>query len=154
MELHGGNIIAGVVSRSGARTLRGTDPALAIDLDPAFHEATDDEVDRALTAAAAAFPEYRRQPPEAIARLLEAIAAELERRGDALIARARAETALPEARLTGERARTCAQLRMFAGLVREGSWVDARIDRALPDRQPMPRPDLRRMLVPIGPVAV
>jgi len=65
-----------------------------------------------------------------------------------------AETALPEARLTGERGRTMGQLRMFADLIREGSWVEARIDTALPDREPLPRPDLRRMLVPMGPVAV
>ena len=67
---------------------------------------------------------------------------------------AHAETALPTQRLAGERARTANQLRMFAALVREGSWVDARIDRALPARTPLPRPDIRRLLIPIGPVAV
>ena len=68
---------------------------------------------------------------------------------------AHAETALPVAeRLTGERGRTVKQLRMFAELAREGSWVDARIDRAIPERKPLPRPDIRRMLIPIGPVAV
>jgi alpha-ketoglutaric semialdehyde dehydrogenase len=147
-------MIAGAVLKTGGRTFQGVDPTTGTALDPVFHEATDDEVDRALTAAAAAFPSYGRLPGAAIARFLDAIASELEALGDALLARARAETALPEARLTGERGRTCAQLRMFAGLVRDGSWVDARIDRALPDRKPLPRPDLRRMLVPIGPVAV
>jgi 2,5-dioxopentanoate dehydrogenase len=154
MELQGGNLIAGVVSSAGPRTFRGVDPTTAKELDPVFHEATEDEVDRALTAAAAAFPEYRRQSPDTIARFLEAIATEIEGLGDTLLQRARAETGLPEARLTGERGRTVGQLRMFADLVREGSWVDARIDRALPDRKPLPRPDLRRLLVPIGPVAV
>ena len=68
---------------------------------------------------------------------------------------AHAETALPVAeRLAGERGRTVKQLRLFAELVREGSWVDARIDRAIPDRQPLPKPDIRRMLIPLGPVAV
>ena len=154
MTLHGGNLIAGAVSKSGARTFRGRDAASHADLEPGFVEATEDEVDRALTAAAQAFPEYRRKTPESIAAFLEAIASEIEALGDALITRARTETALPEARLTGERGRTCSQLRLFAELVREGSWVDARIDHALPDRKPLPRPDLRRMLIPIGPVAV
>src|SRR5262245_15028533 len=154
MELHGGNLIGATVSKTGAKTFRGSDPAVGSELEPAFHDATEEEVDRALTAAAAALPIYRRQSPEAIARFLEAIASELEAQGDALIARAKAETALPEARLVGERGRTCSQLRLFAELVREGSWVDARIDRALPDRKPLPRPDLRRMLVPMGPIAV
>jgi alpha-ketoglutaric semialdehyde dehydrogenase len=154
MELHGGNLIGGTVSKAGARTFRGVDPTSGRELDPAFHEAGEDEVDRALVAAAEAFETYKRRPPETIARFLETIAAELEALGEALIRRAQQESALPEARLTGERGRTCGQLRMFAELVREGSWVDVRIDRALPDRKPLPRPDLRRMLVPLGPVAV
>jgi NADP-dependent aldehyde dehydrogenase len=74
--------------------------------------------------------------------------------GDDLIERAHRETGLPEARLIGERGRTVGQLKQFAHVVREGSWVDARIDTAIPDRQPAPKPDLRRMLVPIGPVIV
>jgi len=74
--------------------------------------------------------------------------------GDELLKRAHLETGLPEARLTGERARTAGQLRLFAQIAREGSWVDARIDHAIPDRQPAPKPDLRRMLIPIGPVVV
>jgi alpha-ketoglutaric semialdehyde dehydrogenase len=154
MELHGGNLIGGAVSKTSGRTFRAIGPASRQALAPEFHEATDEEVDRALAAAALAFPDYRRRPRETIARFLEAIASELEALGPALLERAQTETALPEARLTGERGRTCGQLRSFAELVREGSWVDARIDRALPDRKPLPRPDLRRMLVPIGPVAV
>lgn len=71
-----------------------------------------------------------------------------------MIERAAIETALPVARLQGERARTTNQLRLFAGLVRDGSWKDARMDSALPDRQPVRRPDLRRTMIPIGPVAV
>ena len=79
---------------------------------------------------------------------------EIESVGDDLVAVAHAETALPVAeRLAGERARTTRQLRLFAALARDGSWVDARIDRANPDQRP-PRPDIRRMLIPIGPVAV
>lgn len=154
MELHGGNLVAGETARSGPATLRGVDPATGRSLDPAFHEATEAEVGRALDAAEAAFPAYAAQPAEGIAAFLDAVAAGLEALGPALLLRAGAESGLPEARLTGERGRTTGQLRMFAELVREGSWVDARIDHALPDRKPLPRPDLRRMLVPLGPVAV
>ena len=67
MQLHGGNLIAGEISKAGARTFRGVDAASGAELEPAFHEATEDEIDRALNAAAAAFPEYRRRTPEKIA---------------------------------------------------------------------------------------
>src|SRR5262249_45720815 len=86
--------------------------------------------------------------------LLRAIAARIAGLTEEIVDRAHSETALPRARLEGECARTAGQLRLFGDLVEEGSWVDARIDRALPHRQPLPRPDLRRMLVPLGPVAV
>ena len=118
-----------------------------------FEEASVALLDRALDAAATAVEAYRRTPAEIRAEFLEQIAATLEA-DDALIDVAHTETALPTQRLAGERARTANQLRMFATLVREGSWVDARIDRALPQRTPLPKPDIRRMLIPIGPVAV
>ncbi len=118
-----------------------------------FEEASGAHVDRALEAAEAASHEYRRCSPEARARFLDRIAEEIENIGDLLDA-ANVETALPPPRLTAERGRTTGQLRMFANLVREGSWVDARIDRALPARKPLPKADIRRMLIPIGPVAV
>jgi NADP-dependent aldehyde dehydrogenase len=91
---------------------------------------------------------------ERIAAFLDTIAAEIEALGDTLIDQAVTESGLTKDRLTGERGRTANQLRLFATLVREGSYVDARIDTALPDRKPLPRPDLRRMLIPIGPVVV
>jgi NADP-dependent aldehyde dehydrogenase len=117
-------------------------------------EASAEHIDGALEAADRAFLEYRKTPADQRAALLEQIAAEIEALGDELLAVAHAETALPVAeRLTGERARTVRQLRLFADLARDGSWVDARIDRANPDQRP-PRPDIRRMLIPIGPVAV
>jgi 2,5-dioxopentanoate dehydrogenase len=153
-KLHGHNLIAGRESAEGATTFRGTNPRDGSPLEPEFHEATGREVDAAFAAAASAFEEGRRRPAADRATFLERIATEIEARGDELVARAMAETGLPEARLVGERGRTVGQLRMFAALVREGSWVDARIDPALPDRKPLPRPDLRRMLVPIGPVVV
>src|SRR5579875_1081426 len=117
-------------------------------------EATIDVIDRAVRAADAAFAGYARTPAAERARFLEAIAGEIENLGDALIEAANLETALPAARLAGERARTTNQLRIFASLIREGSWRDARIDHAIPDRKPAPKPDLRRILIPLGPVGV
>ena len=145
--LNGKNVIAGepADSNDGAFTAGG---ALA-----RFEEASIALVHRAVDAAAMAFDVYRRLPAETRAQLLDGIAAAIER-DDELVEVAHLETALPLPRLTGERARTANQLRMFASLIREGSWVDARIDLALPDRTPLPKPDIRRMLVPLGPVAV
>jgi NADP-dependent aldehyde dehydrogenase len=154
MTLHGKSLIAGVPVPPGGRTFRAINPATNRPLEPDFHEASNEHVDRALAGATSAFVDYRARSGSERARLLEAIATEIEALGDSLLQRANAETGLPLARITGERARTCGQLRLFAQLVREGSWVDARIDPALPDRQPLPRPDLRRMLLPLGPVVV
>jgi 2,5-dioxopentanoate dehydrogenase len=116
-------------------------------------EAAEAEADQKLRAAEDAFGVYRRVAPEARAQLLEAIADGILALGDDLLAVADAETGLGLPRLTAERARTVGQLRLFAGLVREGSWVDARIDTADPARTP-PKPDVRRLLIPIGPVVV
>jgi NADP-dependent aldehyde dehydrogenase len=104
--------------------------------------------------AEAAFTKYRATSGAVRALFLERAADEILALGDVLIRRAHLETGLPEARLFSERGRTMAQLRLFAQVAKEGSWVDARIDRAQPDRQPLPRPDLRRMLLPMGPVVV
>lgn len=118
-----------------------------------FEEASAAHVGRALDAADHALQDYRRLAANARAAFLDRIADEISGSDD-LIGAAQLETALPRERLVGERARTVGQLRMFAAVVREGSWVDARIDRAIPDRKPLPKPDVRRMLIPIGPVAV
>ena len=154
MTLHGRSLIAGAPVATGGKTFRAVNPATNTPLEPEFHDASPADVDRAMSASAAAFSEYRARSGSDRARFLDAIATEIESLGDALLQRANAETGLPLARITGERARTCGQLRLFAQLAREGSWVDARIDPALPDRQPLPRPDLRRLLIPIGPVVV
>jgi len=154
MTLHGKSLIAGEPGQPGGKTYRAVNPATNTTLEPDFHEARATEVDRAMNAAAAAFADYRTRSGADRAKFLDAIATEIEALGDALLQRAVAETGLPLARITGERARTCGQLRLFAQVVRDGSWVDARIDPALPDRQPAPRPDLRRMLIPLGPIVV
>lgn len=103
--------------------------------------------------AAAAFEEYRYTPPAARAAFLEAIAAEINAQREALIETAHAESNLPVARLNGEITRTTSQLQLFATLIKEGSWVEAVIDSARPDNTPA-RPDIRRMLLPVGPVVI
>ncbi len=148
MTLTGKNLIAGAEVPSNAGTF-----AAGSGLGP-VEEASAEHIGAALEAADRAFEQYRTVPADQRAALLEQIAVEIEGLGEELLAVAHAETALPVAeRLIGERGRTLKQLRLFASLAREGSWVDARIDRANPDQKP-PRPDIRRMLVPIGPVAV
>lgn len=154
MQLHGKNMICGRPTGAGTATFQAVVPATGEKLAPEFFDATGADVNAACSAAAEAFEDYRTRSPEQIAAFLDRITEEITRLGGDLIRRANLETALPEARLTGERARTVNQIKMFAYLVREGSWVEACIDRAIPNRQPVPKPLLKRMLVPIGPVAV
>ncbi len=135
-------------------TLHAMNPATGRALEPAFVEAQDREVDAALEAAHRAFEQKMDLPPRWQAELLDEIAAQILILGDSLLERAELETALPRARLTAERGRTTNQLKMFAEIVREGSWVEAVIDTADPARKPLAKPDLRRMLRPRGPVAV
>ncbi|AWD21433.1 aldehyde dehydrogenase (NADP(+)) [Fuscovulum blasticum] len=111
-------------------------------------------VDRACAAAEAAFWAYGWTGRDERAAFLEAIADEIEARGAALTEIAMQESGLPEARLQGERGRTTGQLRLFAAHIRKGDYLDRRHDPALPDRAPLPRPDLRMMQRPVGPVAV
>ena len=139
---------------SNSDSFQGINPATGESLPGLFEEATAAEVAQACERAADAFAEYRKKSGADKARFLEQIATEIEALGDELLTRAQAESGLPLARLTGERGRTTGQLRLFADYLREGSWVDARIDTALPDRQPLPRPDLRQMLRPLGPVGI
>lgn len=154
MILHGKSLIAGAPAETSARSFRAVSPLDSSELEPAFHECVAEDVNRALTHAEEAFPIYKKISAEDRATFLERIAEEILAIGDDLLQRAHLETGLPIDRLTGERGRTVGQLRLFAEVVREGSWVDARIDPALPDRKPLPRPDLRRMLRPLGPVVV
>ncbi|WP_142850307.1 aldehyde dehydrogenase (NADP(+)) [Telmatospirillum sp. J64-1] len=150
-----GNMIIGADSvRGGESEIYAVNPASGERLEPAFGGGGAAEVERACALAEEAFDAFRETGLEARAAFLEAIAAQILDLGDELIERAMAETGLPRARLEGERGRTVGQLRLFAKVVREGSWLDARIDPALPDRQPLPRPDLRQRHIALGPVAV
>jgi len=119
-----------------------------------FADGTPELADRAARAAEAAFPEYAATSREDRAAFLEKIADEIEARGAEITEIGVQETGLPEARLEGERGRTTGQLRLFAKHIRDGAYLDRRHDEALPDRKPAPRPDLRMIQLPIGPVAV
>jgi len=154
MNLHGQNFIGDQLSPGAGKTFRAISPLDSKPLPTEFRMSGEKEVNAAMELAGAAFETYRETTGEQRAAFLERMADEILALGDDLIIRAHQETGLPEARLTGERARTAGQLKLFAQVVREGSWVDARIDTAIPDRQPAPKPDLRRMLIPIGPVIV
>ena len=145
----------------GARAVRGTQGEIrAIQaetgepIEPVFGGATLEDLDTACRLADEAFDTYRETTPEARATFLETIAANIMAIGDELIERAMAESGLPRGRLEGERGRTCGQLKLFAQVVRDGHYLDVRIDHADPARAPAPKPDLRLRNIGVGPVAV
>lgn len=153
-SITGANLIAGKESTSGTDTYSAINPVSGESIAPAFVNAVESEIDAACEAAFVAFRAERFREREERASLLEYIAEEIENLGDDLVQRVTSETALPEARVRGERARTTGQLRMFAGVVRDGSWEDVRAEPAEPERQPQPKPGLYRKLIGLGPVAV
>jgi 2,5-dioxopentanoate dehydrogenase len=142
------------MGQHGGSTFRAFDPQTGSPLEPAFISTSREEVDRAVELAAIAAPVWGRAPGTERAEFLRAVASSIERIAEPVIERAHVETALPIGRLKNELARTCQQLRLFAEVVVEGSWVWARIDRADPNRTPVRKPDLRSMLRPLGPVVV
>ncbi|GAB6850549.1 aldehyde dehydrogenase (NADP(+)) [Paraburkholderia kururiensis] len=154
MQITGEMLIGASAVRGTKGTLRAFDPARNAEIEPTFGAGSVTDVDRACDLAAQAFDSYRSAPLETRARFLEAIAENILALGDTLIERAQAESALPRARLEGERGRTVGQLKLFASLVREGRWLTATLDSAMPDRKPLPRSDLRMQKIPVGPVAV
>jgi len=153
-QVTGQMIIAGVPVSGTGEEIRGFDPTAGVLVEPPYRYGDATNVDTACAAAAAAFPGYRATTSEQRAKFLETIASNLEARSAAIIARAVTESGLPEGRITGEVGRTTGQLRLFAAVLREGSWTGARIDPAQPERSPLPRPDIRQREVPLGPVAV
>src|SRR5262249_16758324 len=123
-------------------------------VEPPFYSASQDDVDRATRLAAEAFPVFSQLKNTEKAAFLKRIASEIEANAEQIIERAHAETSLPLPRLKSETARTCGQLRLFASVVEEGSWVMARIDHADSQRKPLPKPDVRSMWHAMGPVVV
>ena len=154
LELHGYSILNGVPQTGSGAVFHGVDAATAAQLDPAYHCASLADVNFAADLAEEAFATFGKLTGREKGRFLRSIAAGIDSIVPEIVERAHRETALPEARLKGEAARTIGQLRLFAQMVEEGSWVNARIDPAQPDRTPLPRSDIRSMMRPLGPVAV
>jgi 2,5-dioxopentanoate dehydrogenase len=152
--ISGHNFIGFEKKATGEKKMYAFSPLQKNNLPGEFIAATENEIQEAIEKATVAFEIYSQTSFAQRAEFLEAISDEIMQLGDALIERAHLETGLPEARITGERGRTVGQLKLFASVLREGSYVEAIIDTALPERKPLPRSDLRRMLHPIGPVAV
>ncbi|HEU5233311.1 MAG TPA: aldehyde dehydrogenase (NADP(+)) [Terriglobales bacterium] len=154
MDLRGESLIGFEAASRNGTPFRAMNPLTGQTVPPDFHRTDAADVDRAARLAKSAFRSYRRWTGKQKASLLKQVASAIEALGQELIDRTALETALGQDRLKGELARTCNQLRLFASVVEEGSWVNARIDLADPNRKPLPKADIRSMLRPIGPVAV
>ena len=153
ISITGNANIGGEWVQGAGGSFHAFDPALRETIAPAFHMVNAAQIDQACRLAQAAFDPFRALSDARRATFLEAIGAEIMQLGDTLVVRVMAESGLPRVRIEGERGRTVGQLKLFADLLREGSWCDPRIDSALPQRQP-PRPDLRLRMIGLGPVAV
>ena len=154
MQLTGEMLIGARTVHGTASQMRAVNPATGAEMEPVFFGGSAAEVDAACALAEAAFHPYRATSLEQRAAFLEAIAQGIIDLGDVLVERVMQESGLPRPRVEGERARTAGQLRLFASLVREGRWLGATIDPAMPERKPLPRADLRAQKIPLGPVAV
>ncbi len=150
----GKNYIGDTLSAKGEKTFKTFNPLSNTENETAFVEANTEEINEAVTLASQAYITYNQKSGEDKAAFLNAIADEILALDETLIKVYCSESGLPEGRAKGERGRTIGQLRAFAALVAEGSWVEASIDTAIPDRTPVPKPDLRKMMVPLGPVVV
>ncbi|PHQ57693.1 MAG: aldehyde dehydrogenase (NADP(+)) [Lutibacter sp.] len=150
----GKNFIGNVLSSIGDVTFKTFNPLANIENEIVYSEASEIEIQQAVELAANAFSVFKTVSGAKKSEFLNEIANEIEGLGDELIKVYCSETGLPEGRARGERGRTVFQLRSFANLVKEGSWVEATIDTADLDRKPIPKVDIRKMLVPIGPVVV
>ena len=154
MDLTGTSLIGFSAGSNISTPFHSLNPATGVELPEEFYPASSDDIDRAAKLAKNAFRTYSKTSGADRARFLRTIAKEIESARAEIVIRMPLETALPEGRANGELGRTIGQLNMFADLVEAGNWVDARLDSALPDRAPAPKPDIRSMQVPVGPVAV
>jgi alpha-ketoglutaric semialdehyde dehydrogenase len=154
MSIAGSMLIGSREVHGADGDVRAMNPTTGEPMEPPFGGGTLKDVNQACALADAAFDAYRATSAEVKAQFLERIAQEILDIGDLLIERAGSESGLPRARLEGERGRTCGQLRLFASLLRDGRSSNLVVDTALPERTPLPRPDLRSRKIPIGPVAV
>jgi NADP-dependent aldehyde dehydrogenase len=154
VKLEGLSILGYRRTKPSGQPTPAINPATGAKLEPGYFWASDGDVDAAANLAATAFASYGQWAPPRRAALLRKIAELFEANSSSIIERANQETALPPARLQGETARTCGQLRLFASLIEEGWWLDARLDHGDANRKPLPKPDVRSLMVPLGPVAV
>jgi NADP-dependent aldehyde dehydrogenase len=154
MKLHGKNIIANQLSNKGTSTFFAFNPVNGKQLDTEFVVATTEEINLAFEKADEAFETMGDVTRSRRADFLDKIGDEIIALGDVLVQRAMKETGLPEARIVGERGRTVGQLKLFAQVVRDGQFLDISIDTALPERTPIPKPDIRMINIPIGPVSI
>ena len=152
--MHGKNYVGNTPTATGNITYRTFNPLTNTENETRFYEATSEEIGRAVQLAKEAYKSFSNSSDKKRADFLDTIADEILNLGDELVRTYCAETGLPEGRAKGERGRTIGQLRSFANLLREGSWVEATIDTAIADREPMPKPDIRKMLVALGPIVV
>lgn len=152
--MDGRNLIGFKLSGIAQKIMQSFDAATLEILDGVFHVASEAEIDEAMQKATEAFQTYKNTSGKDKANFLNAIADEILALDNTLIERAMLESGLPEGRIKGERGRTVNQLRLFANVLEEGSWVEAFIDRGDATRTPQPKPDIRKMLMPIGPVVV
>ncbi len=148
------SLVAGEPVRGSAGIARATDPAQNAETGPEFTLLENSQLEAATEAAAEAFGVYRKLEPQARAAFLNSAAEKIEAAGEQIIATAMTETGLPQPRLQGELARTVNQLKLFAKVAEAGDHLGVRIEPALPERKPLPRPDLRQRKIPLGPVAV
>ena len=152
-KLSGRSLIGFQEGAGSGDPLYARNPATGERLQPPFIPASAEEVIRAVQLAAEAFKSYRRTSGKQRGAFLRKIAEKIEAITPDIVERAGHETALPAARLQSETARTCNQLRLFAQVAEEGSWVNARVDHADPERKPLPKPDLRSLMRPLAPAS-
>src|SRR5215470_2456254 len=153
-KLSGRSLIGFQEGTGSGEPLHAWNPTTGKQLEPAFIPPTAEEIEHAVQLAAKAFEVYSRTSGRERGAFLRTIATRIESITSEIVERAAQETALPVARLQGETARTCGQLRLFAQVAEEGSWVNGRIDHADPERKPLPKPDIRSLMRPLGPVVV
>jgi NADP-dependent aldehyde dehydrogenase len=154
MKPDGGSLIGFGSNGAGGVIFQAFDPARATQIEPSFSSANKNDVERATQLAAAAAPIWAKLSGAQRNKFMRAIADNMEAKTGDLVARAMLETGLPEPRLKGEVARTCGQLRLYGEAAERGDWLDTRIETALPERKPLPKPDHRSMHRPLGPVVV
>ncbi len=154
ININGLSIIGSSDAIHKGESVKAIDPSTTHEIDPSFFSASSEEVGQAATLASQAFLIYSKKSSKERAAFLNEIATQIEALGDTLTERAMQETGLPEGRIKGETGRTTGQLRLFATLIEDGSWSQPRIDTANPDRAPLPKPDIRSIQRPLGPVVV